>query len=369
MANPIRHFKHNETSGTTMIDSSDSATNGTYDNASILNANGKISRCIYPNTLYNGIFNLGAEKTAWTIAFWFKPDTTPATLRTLVNNAADDIGIQYFTSSSFRIEGAASHTFNTAGMSNGVWYHLIVTHSAAGDLNLYFNNTASAQNPANDAGSTLPNADMKIGLDHNTSSYDWDGFIDDFRVYDSVIDSDERDRIYNSGTGTETTNSGPTAPTVTTQAVSDIETTTATGNGNITNTGGENCDKRGIVYDLAAHGNPGNTAPADSNYSDYEEETDGFGTGAFTRSLTGLNPGTKYYARAYAHNSESYSYGDEIDFTLLPIEDNYVENKRKELKTKYKADTPELGREMGLRPQGLLGVKSQVPRKERKGIG
>ncbi len=47
----------------------------------------------------------------------------------------------------------------------------------------------------------------------------------------------------------------------------------------------------------------------------------------------------------------------------------YVENKRKELKTKYTADTPELGEEMGLRPEGILGVKSQVTRKDRTGIG
>ena len=37
-------------------------------------------------------------------------------------------------------------------------------------------------------------------------------------------------------------------PTVTTQAVDDIDTTTATGNGNITDTGGENCTTRGIAY-------------------------------------------------------------------------------------------------------------------------
>ena len=47
----------------------------------------------------------------------------------------------------------------------------------------------------------------------------------------------------------------------------------------------------------------------------------------------------------------------------------YVENKRKELKTSYKADTPEVGKEMGLRSQGKLGVKSRVLRKDRVGIG
>lgn len=47
----------------------------------------------------------------------------------------------------------------------------------------------------------------------------------------------------------------------------------------------------------------------------------------------------------------------------------YVENKRKELLTDYKDDTPEVGEEQTLLPQGKLGIKSLVPKKERIGIG
>jgi len=104
-------------------------------------------------------------------------------------------------------------------------------------------------------------------------------------------------------------------PTVTTEAVDDIAATTATGNGTIT--AGAPCDKRGIVYDLATHGDPGDTAPAVSDYGDYEEEANGFGTGVFDRPLTGLTEVTTYYARAYAHNSEGYAYGDEVNFRTL----------------------------------------------------
>ncbi|GAJ24306.1 unnamed protein product, partial [marine sediment metagenome] len=102
----------------------------------------------------------------------------------------------------------------------------------------------------------------------------------------------------------------PGLPTVTTQDASLIEETTATNNGNITATGNETCDKRGVVYDTTNHGDPGNTAPAGSAYAHFEEETDGFGTGSFTTPLISLSPGTKYYARAYAHNENGYSYGE-----------------------------------------------------------
>jgi len=107
-------------------------------------------------------------------------------------------------------------------------------------------------------------------------------------------------------------------PTVTTQAATSIEDTTATGNGNITDTGDENCDKRGIVWDLASHGNPGNVAPGDSDYANDVVENGDFGTGAFTRSLTGLPTGDTIYCRAYAHNSGGYDYGAEVNFLTKP---------------------------------------------------
>jgi hypothetical protein len=97
-----------------------------------------------------------------------------------------------------------------------------------------------------------------------------------------------------------------TIPTVTTPAVTNILSTTATGNGNITDIGGENCTKRGICYNLT-----GNPTVADSKV----EETGSFGVGAFTESLINLSPGTTYHVKAYAYNSAGYGYSVEADFT------------------------------------------------------
>ncbi|GAI72097.1 unnamed protein product, partial [marine sediment metagenome] len=104
----------------------------------------------------------------------------------------------------------------------------------------------------------------------------------------------------------EITHSAVVAPTVTTPAVSDIGTTTATGNGNITDNGGENCSKRGVCWNTT-----GNPTVADSK----SEETDSFGTGAFARPMTGLTPGQHYYVKAYAYNSAGYGYGSQVEFT------------------------------------------------------
>ena len=96
------------------------------------------------------------------------------------------------------------------------------------------------------------------------------------------------------------------APTVTTQAVTAIDDDEGTGNGNITNTGGENATKRGFCW---------NTTGSPTVADDKVEEDGDFGTGAFTGSISGLEPNVKYYVKAYAYNSAGYAYGAEVDFT------------------------------------------------------
>jgi len=98
-------------------------------------------------------------------------------------------------------------------------------------------------------------------------------------------------------------------PFVSSSATTAIEETTATGNGNITDIGYENADKRGVCWNTT-----GNPTVADSK----SEDTGSFGTGAFSRSMTSLTPGTKYYVRAYAHNSKGYGYGDVLTFITKP---------------------------------------------------
>jgi len=95
-----------------------------------------------------------------------------------------------------------------------------------------------------------------------------------------------------------------TTPTVTTTAVSSITTTTASSGGNVTSDGGTSVTARGVCWSTSA-----NPTISDSH------TTDGTGTGPFTRSITGLSPGTTYHVRAYATNSAGTSYGSDLTFT------------------------------------------------------
>ncbi|MGB2964902.1 MAG: lectin like domain-containing protein, partial [Anaerolineales bacterium] len=103
-----------------------------------------------------------------------------------------------------------------------------------------------------------------------------------------------------------TTQPAVTPPTVTTNTVTSITSTSAVCGGNVTSSGGASVTARGVCWDTVA--SPTIADPKTSN---------GTGTGAFTSNITGLNPNTHYYVRAYATNSAGTAYGAQREFTTL----------------------------------------------------
>jgi len=103
-------------------------------------------------------------------------------------------------------------------------------------------------------------------------------------------------------------------PSVDTDAVTGIDTTSATLNGEITDEGTSTPDEEGFVWGTTTQGDPGDVAPASAGYDDYFTDSGSFGTGVFDHAVTGLSPSTTYYVRAYAHSADGYSYGTEVSF-------------------------------------------------------
>ena len=92
-------------------------------------------------------------------------------------------------------------------------------------------------------------------------------------------------------------------PVLTTVAVSDITLTTAKSGGSISNDGGAAVTSRGVCWSTSDDPTIGDN-----------KTSDGTGTGSFESELAGLSPGTTYYVRAYATNSEGTSYGNQVTF-------------------------------------------------------
>ena len=98
----------------------------------------------------------------------------------------------------------------------------------------------------------------------------------------------------------------PKEPVVKTQAVSEIAATSAIGGGDVVEDGRADVTERGVCWSIVE-----NPTIADAHTSD------GAGLGSFVSNITGLEPNTTYYLRAYATNSEGTSYGDQVNFMTL----------------------------------------------------
>ncbi len=99
-----------------------------------------------------------------------------------------------------------------------------------------------------------------------------------------------------------------TVPTVLTSPVADITASTATCGGVVTSDGNVPVTARGVCWDTLPNPTVDDSFTADST-----------GVGSFTSHLSGLTDGTTYYVRAYATNSVGTAYGEEREFSTLPM--------------------------------------------------
>ena len=95
--------------------------------------------------------------------------------------------------------------------------------------------------------------------------------------------------------------------TVITAVPSEVTSSSAVSGGDVTSDGGAEVTGRGVVWSK-------NHNPAISLDT---KTSDGSGVGKFTSAITGLEPGTTYYVRAYVTNAFGTSYGEEVSFTTL----------------------------------------------------
>jgi hypothetical protein len=102
----------------------------------------------------------------------------------------------------------------------------------------------------------------------------------------------------------------PQLPIVTTDPVTNISTTSATGSGTITGNG--LVTSRGIQWDN------------DSAFSHAVQLNSGTGTGSFSIQMYPLVEQTTYYVRAFASNNTGTAYGHALPFTTLPISPLYT---------------------------------------------
>jgi len=100
-------------------------------------------------------------------------------------------------------------------------------------------------------------------------------------------------------------------PMLSTQAVTNVGLTTATGNGTISGLGETNLTQHGVVWSTV-------TNPT-VELSTKTTQGDASSTSTFTSAITGLTANTKYYLKAYVTNTTGTYYGDEVTFKTAAV--------------------------------------------------
>lgn len=96
--------------------------------------------------------------------------------------------------------------------------------------------------------------------------------------------------------------------TLTTGAITELESTSAKSGGEISADGGAPITAKGVAW-----------ATTENPTVEGSHTTNGTGTAAFESNITGLNHSTVYYVRAYATNSAGTAYGNQVTFTTVAI--------------------------------------------------
>lgn len=153
--------------------------------------------------------------------------------------------------------------------------------------------------------------------ENGTSWMDWAGktgssvqFLASLGIYLRVaVTSENCDPVYSEVVHVITFES----PEVQTAEVTNITTNEAQCGGTVTNDGGDPVTGRGVCWSVSP-------SPVITD----NHTLDGTGTGTFQSFLTGLNPNTQYFVRAYATNGAGTAYGKEQDFTTNKLITNPV---------------------------------------------
>jgi hypothetical protein len=110
------------------------------------------------------------------------------------------------------------------------------------------------------------------------------------------------------GTERQFTTLSPSIPSIVTLGINNISNTSARTGGSTILTNGAPLISKGIVYSTTQNPTISSTSKVVITTTD---------TSRFTTSLSGLNPSTTYYTRAFAQNSVGYGYGNQVSFTTF----------------------------------------------------
>ena len=235
-SSPDFYWRLNETSGSTVADSSSAGQDGSIVTGVSLTSGGSPASTPVRDATFNGSSGLVVAKEAWnnpktySTEAWFKTTTTRGGKIIGFGNATTGLStsydrevvmlnngrLQFGTNGAVRTLAATTTSFN-----NGQWHHVVATQGADG-MKLYVDGVLSASAAATDAQSYT--GYWRLGGDRNygntTSSY-FAGEIDEVAVYPTAL-TGAQVRAHYEATGQVAVNQPPTAAFTSTKTFLDL---------------------------------------------------------------------------------------------------------------------------------------------------
>jgi len=198
------------------VDASSNGNNGVVSNAiATLGENGVANNALNFDSATSGMVSIpdsaSLRDNPQTFSFWVKPLTwnTPGASAFLAKRTVNNDGyfIGYITATSslgFDCGGSGQRwTTGYAPPLGGIWTHIVLTCSMAGNSNLYVNGVKNAATKSGTDRSTLldANVGLRIGRDSQASAaYVFNGAMDDVRIYNTLLSDSEVQQLYDGHT-------------------------------------------------------------------------------------------------------------------------------------------------------------------------
>ena len=213
---PIAWWKMDECQGTTIHDSSTNQSHGTL-NIGASGSQTSSGTCTTPNTAWGigatGKFNSSlsfdssddyiqiptitfSDSSPWTFSSWLKWTSSSSTTFYAGKNHAYEGFLVYYTNNfAFRDKNGVYYSYVPSNPFRNLFTHVTWVADGSGNLSLYLNGQFTKTTPSVP---TQMNFEM-IGRGYSTNGYNFGGQIDDVRIYNYALTSDQIKTVYNNG--------------------------------------------------------------------------------------------------------------------------------------------------------------------------